>query len=160
MASTGWGETEAPVTAPVLKVKKLVEDVKLPGFSHEGDACFDFFLPADVVVPGFARGEKVPLGIAVEIPKGYFLEIFVRSSTGLKTPLRLANSVGIVDEGYRGELCLILDNVSPLGEAYCLKKGERIAQGMLRKRITPEIVEVSELSDSSRGAGGFGSTGK
>lgn len=158
MASTGWGETEAPVAAPVLKVKKLVEDVKLPGFSHEGDACFDFFLPADVLIPHFARGYKVPLGIAVEIPKGYFLEIVVRSSTGLKTPLRLANSVGIVDEGYRGELCLILDNLSDTSQI--LTKGQRIAQGMLRKRITPEIVEVSELSDSNRGAGGFGSTGK
>lgn len=141
-----------------LKVKKLNESARIPAYSHEGDACFDFFLPADDTVPPYAVGHKVPLGIAVEIPKGYFLKIFVRSSTGLKTPLRLSNAVGIVDEGYRGELCLILDNLRD--EAVQLAKGQRIAQGMLRWKVPIVLEAVNTLTESDRGVGGFGSSGK
>lgn len=142
----------------IMKVKKLRDDARLPEYSHQGDACFDFFLAEDDVVPPYAVGYKVPLGLAVEIPKGYFLEILVRSSTGLKTPLRLSNSIGVVDEGYKGEICLILDNLADASTI--LTKGERIAQGMLRQKVDTVIVETHELSKSDRGAGGFGSSGR
>lgn len=157
MRTNEW-EDEAVLDMRTLKVKRLSEGAALPGYSHKGDACFDFFLPADDVIPPCAVGYKVPLGIAVEIPKGYFLEILVRSSTGLKMPIRLANSVGIVDEGYRGELCLILDNLAD--EAVLLTKGQRIAQGMLCRKIPMEFEEVTELAESERGEGGFGSSGR
>lgn len=146
---------------PVMKVKFLHEGAHLPVYKHEGDAAFDFFLPEDVTIPpnsSLVNGFKVPLGIAVEIPRGYFLEIFPRSSTGLNTPLRVSNSVGVVDEGYRGELCLILDNLDCVGHR--LHAGERIAQGILRPRVEAEIIAVSELADSERGKNGTGSTGK
>lgn len=146
---------------PVLKFKILREGARLPDYKHAGDAAFDFYLPHDAVVPpktACPDGFMVPLGVAVEIPPGYFLEIFPRSSTGLKTPLRLANSAGIIDEGFRGELALILDNFDCVG--YILHAGDRVAQGILRPRIEAEIRQAEELAGSERGTDGYGSTGK
>lgn len=141
-----------------LRVKKLNQDVRIPEKSHAGDACFDFFQPENDAVPARAVGYKVPLGIAVEVPEGFYLEILLRSSTGLKTPLRLSNSCGVVDAGYRGEICLILDNLSD--SPVFIDKGSRLSQGMLKQIVPTEISETRELSSSDRGAGGFGSTGK
>ena len=141
-----------------LKVKKLREDVKLPTYKHEDDACFDFFMPENDVVGARAIGYKIPLGIAVEIPDGYYMEMYLRSSTGLKKSIRLSNHVGIIDAGYRDELCLILDNLSDMAEF--VDKGTRIVQGQLKRVIPTEIVEVKQLSKSERGAGGLGSTGE
>ena len=143
-----------------LKIKKLKPWVMLPNVAHEGDAGFDFYCPDEVYIPDGARGFKVPLGIAVGIPKGHYLEITVRSSTGVKTPLRLSNSVGIVDEGYIGEICLILDNLREGEGKWRVGQHERIAQGILKKKTDVKVIEVKELEETGRGKDGFGSTGR
>lgn len=147
------------VSCETLKFKKLRRDAVVPRYAHDGDAGFDFYLPDDVVIAPGEMKVKVPLGIAAEIPTGHFMAISVRSSTGLKTTVRLSNQWGVVDEGYRGELCLILDNISETEWAE-FKRGDRIAQGIILKKPLVKIVEADRLSDSSRGKGGFGSTGK
>jgi dUTP pyrophosphatase len=86
------------------------------------------------------------------------MSIVPRSSTGFKTPLRLANSVGIIDSDYRGELGLIFTNTNK--ESFQIKKGDRLAQGFLSPIINIEIQEAQELSQTDRGSGGIGSTGK
>lgn len=141
-----------------LKVKKLSKDARLPKYQTDGSGAFDFYLPENVFVDTCTKSVKIPLGIAVEVPKGYGLFIIPRSSTGLKTGLRQSNSIGLIDSDYRGEIAVILDNLDEL-EAYALNKGERIAQGYLVKLPHVNIVEVNELSETERGTGGFGSTG-
>lgn len=141
-----------------LKVKKLSKDARLPKYQTDGSGAFDFYLPENAFVDTNTKSVKIPLGIAVEVPKGYGLFIIPRSSTGLKTRLRQSNSIGLIDSDYRGEIAVILDNLDEL-EAYALNKGERIAQGYLVKLPHVNIVEVNELSETKRGTGGFGSTG-
>lgn len=143
----------------IIKVKRLRPDARVPAFGRGGDAGFDLFMPEKAVINHGEGSVKIPLGIAIEIPKGFYVQINLRSSTGLKTPLRLSNQVGIIDEGYRGEICLILDNISQWQDV-TIEKGSRIAQGILMKRQFTALVEVKELSKSERGNGGFGSTGK
>lgn len=142
-----------------LLVKKLDEKGIVPGRSHDGDAGFDFFLPDDMTIQNASISNKIGLHIAVCVPRGYFMAIVVRSSTGAKMPLRLSNSFGVVDEGYRGELCLLIDNISQYEDVE-LKRGQRIAQGMILPVPEFEIKEVDELPESERGNGGFGSTGR
>lgn len=153
-----------------VRVKRLSDRAYMPTYAHEGDAGMDFYLPEDIKIPTSARSVKVPLGIAMEIPKGYYLAIMLRSSTGLKSTLRLSNSYGVVDSGYRGEISLILDNICkevPYGALGFLsvgcveyKRGDRIAQGIIMKHPTVSLEEVEEISESDRGKGGFGSSGK
>lgn len=135
---------------------------------HEGDAGFDIYSPEDIVVKAKTIGQKVDLKISCQAlrtknsdkndPKqsmSYYM--YARSSIG-NTPLRLANSVGIIDRGYRGHLIGCFDNVSD--EDFVIKKGTRLLQ-ICRPDLEPEISFelVDELSDTSRGSGGYGSTG-
>ena len=123
---------------------------------HKGDAGLDLYVLEDQI---FKPGEtgKIKLGISCENldGKGYFL--FPRSSIS-KTPLRLANSIGLIDGGYRGELVGMVDNIYP--EDYKIKRGERYFQLVAVDSSPIEFELVDELSESSRGEGGFGSTGK
>lgn len=153
-----WKEKIVPERKTV-KVKRLSDQAFIPTYGHLGDAGMDFYLPDDVMISPGETKVKIPLGIAVEIPHGYFLGIVLRSSTGLKSTARLSNQFGVIDEGYRGELALILDNISDT-EWVQFKRGDRIAQGLLIEKPMVEIQEVEELSDTERGEGGFGSTGK
>lgn len=106
-----------------------------------------------------AAGIKIPLGFAMELPDGYHAEIIPRSSMGTKSPLRISNSVGIIDSDYRGEVCMIFDNNNDY-VAWLIRNGERIAQMIIVKDPEVELVEAEELSETERGAGGFGSTGE
>ena len=137
-----------------LKVKKLIADAVLPTYATDGSGAFDLYAPCDIEL-NKRRGNKIPLGIAVEVPKGYVMHIVPRSSIGLKTTMRMSNSVGIIDSDYRGEIAALYD----CDENVTIKKHERIAQGYLLKVPTCDIVEVDELSETERGNGGFGSTG-
>lgn len=140
---------------------------------HAGDAGYDLFCPGErdpekaelsdgnIVVPKGAIGFKIPLGIKVaayrsDIPVSFYL--YPRSSLATKTPLRLANSVGIIDSGYRGELIAVVDNIDREND-FVIEKGTRLFQlcGPDLGIIYPEVVE--ELDKTSRGTGGFGSTG-
>lgn len=140
-----------------LKVKRLNEDAELPTYGTSGAACFDFYAVEDINLAA-KKTTMVKLGLAVEVPKGYALMLYCRSSIAAKTPLRVANSTGVIDSDYRGEVAVILDNTSTAD--YFIGAGVRIVQGMLIPIPKVNIQEVSELSETKRGTGGFGSTGK
>ena len=139
-----------------IKIKKLNKNVELPKQGTHGAAGIDFYLPQPVVFEP-KRSKKVPLGVAVEIPEGYVMLLIPRSSTWA-TPLRMPNSVGVIDSDYRGEVCALLQNTSNVvWEALAC---ERLVQGVIVPVPSVQIQEVDELSETSRGVGGFGSTGK
>ena len=139
-----------------IKIKKLNKNVQLPKQSTQGAAGMDFYLPKSILFWP-KRSKKVPLGVPVEIPEGYVMLLIPRSSTW-KTPLRMPYSVGVIDSDYRGEVCALLQNTSYLW-AYA-GAGERLVQGVIVPVPSIQIQEVEELSETSRGVGGFGSTGK
>ena len=138
-----------------IKVKRLTETAILPKFATEGSACADMYSDEDVTIyPNEIY--IVPTGLAVELPKGYELQVRCRSGFGFKK-ITLGNGVGTVDMDYRGDVGVIVFNQSD--SPIHIKKGDRIAQAAIRE--VPEVVfiEVNELSDTERGTGGFGSTG-
>lgn len=139
-----------------IKIKKLHPDVVIPKYHNPGDAGFDFHALHDVRIPGLGV-LVVPTGLAMEIPSGYELQIRPRSGMSLKYPLIVANAPGTVDSGYRGEIGIILRNLG--SESIDIKKGTRIAQGVLSAYARAEFTEVEELEETERGSGGFGSTG-
>lgn len=143
-----------------VKIKKLHPDAVIPKYAKDGDSGFDFVaLEETEIYPGETK--LVKTGIAVEIPVGFELQVRPRSGTSLKTPLRVANAPGTVDSGYRGECCVIMTHIGAYDvNPFIIKKGDRIAQGVICPVIRAEFELVEELSDSERGSGGFGSTGK
>jgi dUTP pyrophosphatase len=204
-----------------IRVKRLHPDAVIPKYVHIGDSGFDLYAIEDVIVePG--QTVKVRTGLSFEIPDGYELQIRPRSGVSAKTKLRVSNTPGTVDASYRGEVMVLVDNITPikynlhtdqpddeiiyelseqtawghyvtvidertahsdvgnwlntingdkvfhpendfgpryLDGTYIIKKGDRIAQGVIVPVIRADIVEVDELSDTTRGTGGFGSTG-
>lgn len=143
-----------------LKFARITPDAKAPYRATASSACYDVFAN-DTVTLYPQRGQdnayKVPTGVAFEIPEGYHLEVYVRSSTGLKTKLRLANGTGIVDSDYVDELFLLVENIG--SSVTRINKGERIAQVMLVENVQTELVEVDSLTKEGTHEG-FGSTGK
>ena len=139
-----------------IKIKKLNKNVELPKQGTQGAAGIDFYLPQPVLFEP-KRSKKVPLGVAVEIPEGYVMLLIPRSSTW-ETPLRMPNSVGVIDSDYRGEVCALLQNTSNV--TWETLAGERLVQGVIVPVPSVQIQEAEELSETSRGVGGFGSTGK
>lgn len=143
-----------------VKFKKLSPQAIVPTYAHNGDACFDIYALGDLEKPVDIRpggAAVIPTGLAFEVPAGHVLLVYSRSGHGFKSGVRLANSVGVIDSGYRGELQVALQND---GRArFKVAHGDRIAQAMIIPRPVVELVEAEELSDSSRGAGGLGSTG-
>ena len=145
-----------------VKIKKLSPDAVIPRYATLGAAGFDLVAVEDVQLFG-GQTKLVKTGLAVELPMGFEMQVRPRSGTSLKTPLRVANAPGTVDCDYRGEVCVIITNtLAPNGDLALveIKKGERIAQGVICAVEHAEFVEVEELSGTARGAGGFGSTGK
>lgn len=158
-------DLENPVAGPplaTLKVKRLHADAVLPTFAHEGDACFDIHSVEDGVLYSrgdtFGQGRAFRTGLAFDIPEGYVLNIYSRSGMGFTNSVRLGNSVGVIDQSYKGELKIKLQNDG--ASEYRVRKGDRIAQGRLEYVVPTEIVEVTELSDTTRSTGGLGSTGR
>lgn len=148
-----------------MEVKiKLLPGGKMPTKGSAGAAAFDCYASEDIDVEDFPR--LIGLGFALELPPGYHAKIFPRSSTGLKTGLRQPNSCGIIDSDYRGEVKAMYEsklNASYEGGCGCtvqhIKAGDRIAQMLIERNVDVEFVVVDELSETDRGAGGFGSTG-
>lgn len=141
-----------------IAMKRLDTQATLPTRAHPEDAGMDLYSSEDAMLaPAHKAGNGRPVktGIAMAIPQGYVGMIADRSSLG-KKGIKVAG--GIVDAGYRGEVQVLLWNLSH--EEIVLKKGERIAQMLLIPIATPAIQEVSTLDETARGAGGFGSTGK
>lgn len=144
-----------------IRIKKLHEDAVIPKYATNGSSGFDLVALEDV---RFDPGETklVKTGLAIDVGYGYELQVRPRSGLSLKTPLRVANSPGTVDSDYRGEVCVIISNtISNKGyEPYLIKKGDRIAQGVVCPVVQADIEVVDYLDDTARGAGGFGSSGK
>jgi dUTP pyrophosphatase len=164
-----------------VKIMRLCPDAVIPRYAHEGDAGFDLVAAADVIIePG--ETALILTGIAVELPPGYELQVRPRSGITLRTKLRV--QLGTVDSNYRGEVGVIVDNTLPdphmtltyaltidggtfqiyddmevEGNSYIIRKGDRIAQGVIAPIAAVNFVEVDELSDTTRGESGFGSTG-
>lgn len=138
-----------------IKIKKLDPEAKIPSFAHPGDAGMDLFsLETVIIQPG--ERVKIRTGIATELPQGYAGLWWDKSGLSNNHGLKILG--GVLDAGYRGELLVGLINLSK--ESYTIEKHHKITQMIIQKIEHPEIVEASELSDSSRGEGGFGSTGK
>lgn len=170
-----------PPSSLSVKIKRLHPDAVIPQYAKTGDAGFDLVAVEDIIVePG--ETVKVPTGLAFELPEGYELQIRPRSGITLKTKLRV--QLGTVDSGYRGEIGVIVDNIAENAygnvvqylthvdgndyrtsgdlypnDTYLIRKGDRIAQGVIVPVKHATFMEVDELDDSSRGTGGFGSTG-
>jgi dUTP pyrophosphatase len=138
-----------------LKIKKLNSEAVLPNYSYEDDAAFDLFSTETLEIKHNDR-IQVPTGIAMQIPVGYVGLIWDKSGLSHKHGLKTLG--GVVDSGYRGEVQVGLINLS--NENYKIEKGHKVAQMIIQKKETCEIVEVDELEESERGEGGFGSSGK
>ena len=144
-----------PVT---LKIKMAdgCQDL-MPAKAHHDDAAFDIRSRVDMeLTPG--EPHLVPTGVFMEFPSGYEVQVRPRSGLALKHALTVLNTPGTIDAGYRGEVCVIMLNAGNV--PFSIKRGDRIAQMVMNKLPEVEIVSVDELADSSRGEGGFGSTGK
>ena len=142
-----------------IRVKKLNENAILPTYGSAGAAGADLYACLDeavTILPG--ETAWIPTGIALEVPVGCAGLVYARSSLGAKRGLAPANKVGVIDSDYRGEIRVVLLNHSK--ETQTVQPGERVAQFLITPVLTPEYEEVDELSDTQRGIGGFGSTGK
>ncbi len=142
----------------ILKIKKLRPNAIIPEYMSEFAAGMDIFACIDEIVTlkPFKR-DLIPTGIAISLPKGYEAQIRPRSGLAVKNGITLLNSPGTIDADYRGEIKVVMIN---LGEKdFQIKHGDRIAQMIINKVEYPEILETDELDETSRGSGGFGSTG-
>lgn len=139
--------------------EKTIDTAKLPTYAHEEDACCDVYCPEEVVIPAGARGFKVNTGLKAAIPMDYELLVRARSGISMKTPLRISNGQGTIDENYLGPICVLFDNIS--NEDYTINVNDRIAQLALKPvyRFKSEFVDsVEDIKTSTRGEGGFGSS--
>lgn len=137
-----------------IKVKKLRPDAILPHYNHEGDAGMDLYAVEDVILwPN--EPVAVPTGLSIELPKGYVSLIWDKSGFALKEGIK--TMAGVIESNYRGEYKVVLINTT--AQYYYIDKGDKIAQLLIQPVMRAEIEEVQELSETTRGAGGFGSTG-
>jgi len=135
----------------------VAEGAQVPTYAHDTDAAADLYAMEDVTLQGNTTGNKIRTGVCIQLPEGWLALIIPRSSIGAKTPLRLSNSVGLIDSGYRGELGVLYDNISEVPHE--IKAGDRIAQLLVMPSYRFQAKVVESLEDSDRGEGGFGSTG-
>ena len=146
----------------------LRDGIEVPQIKTQGSAGADLVVPDDVVIEPFSirgKGTLVPLGFSLDIPEGMQVHIMLRSSVGLKTPLRLSNGVGLIHSDYKGEICLLLDNLSK--NSIHIKSGTRIAQLVPFSTLkwgfelivthTEERKHINPIQNKKR-SGGFGST--
>ena len=144
----------------IVRIKKLRPGARVPAFASSGSAGCDLYAcieDGSAVIPPHAS-VMVGTGIAAAIPEGYFGAVFARSGLAAKQGLRPANCVGVCDADYRGEYIVALHNDS--GEARVINHGDRIAQLVVLPYMSCEFEEADSLSQTERGEGGFGSTGK
>jgi dUTP pyrophosphatase len=137
---------------------KLLDDgLPPPRYRRAGDAGFDLASRIDLMV-GPGERAKVPTGLVVAIPQGFAGFVLPRSGLALRHGIALVNSPGLIDSGYRGEISVILINTDRQ-ESFSIKRGDRIAQMVIQKIEEASLFQVAHLEETSRGAGGFGSTG-
>ena len=139
-------------------VHRLDPDLPLPAYAHEGDAGLDLYAREAVTLAPGARA-AVGTGVAIALPPGYAGFVLPRSGLALRHGLSKVNTPGLVDAGYRGEIRVLLINHDP-STPVTLARGDRIAQLVVQRVERVELVEVETLPESTRGAGGFGSSGR
>lgn len=137
-----------------IQVKKLHPEAKVPSFAHPGDAGMDLYSVAELILKAGER-VSVPTGIAMALPEGYVALVWDKSGVSHKFGVKVLG--GVIDSGYRGEYLVGLVNLSQ--ESFEIKVGQKIAQLLIQKVEHPEVEEVAELDETSRGDGRFGSTG-
>ena len=141
-----------------ILIKRLSKDVTLPKYETEGSSGLDLTANTDrqiKILPG--KSEIIPTGLAVAIPKNFEIQIRPRSGLAAKSQISVLNTPGTIDADYRGELKVILINLSD--KIFVVEKGLRIAQMVLCPVVKATLKEVTELENTERGSGGFGSTG-
>ena len=143
----------------VLKIKRLPHNRIIPEYKTEGAAGMDLCaaISEPITLKPLQR-TLIPTGLKIELEHGYEAQIRPRSGMSIKHGITLINCVGTVDEDYRGEVCVAVVNIS--NEEYTIQPDERIAQMVITKYSQAKIEVVEELTDTDRGEGGFGSTGK
>ena len=142
-----------------LKIKKVRENAKIPTRATVGSAGMDLYACIDEPIT-LNGGDKavIPTGIAIGLSSPeYAAFVYARSGLAIKHGISLLNSVGVIDSDYRGEICVGV--INQLKEPYTIEPFERIAQMVIQPVALPELVEVDDLDETDRGAGGFGSTG-
>jgi len=139
-----------------IKIKKIKENAIIPKYVHQGDAGVDIYSTEDYVLK---PGERVLVstGIKIAVPKGYEAQIRPKSGLALNNGISIVNTPGTIDAGYRGEVGIIAINLGK--ESFKIEKGKKIAQMVINKVEEAEFEEVEELDNTTRGEGGFGSTG-
>ena len=145
---------EKTITVPI---KRLDPTVELPRYAYAGDAGLDLRASEDVVLKPFER-RLISTGLAIAIPDGYAGFIQPRSGLALRQGLSMANTPGLIDAHYRGELKICAINLDPKDDIV-VRRGDRIAQLVIQKVPVVELLEVDDLSETDRGSGGFGSSG-
>lgn len=140
-----------------VRVRRLAPDLPVPVYAHAGDAGADLVAASDVELPPGARA-MVPTGVAIELPPGYVGLVHPRSGLAARLGVTVLNAPGTVDAGYRGEILVNLINHDPT-HTVTITRGDRIAQLVIQRVERAEFHLVDQLEDSSRGAGGHGSTG-
>lgn len=141
----------------ILPIKRIDEGVELPSYAYEGDAGLDLRSAEDVVLKPFER-RLVSTGLAIAIPDGYAGFVQPRSGLALREGLSMANTPGLIDAHYRGELKVCAINLDPERDIH-ITKGERIAQLVIQRVPRVSLMEVDSLDETDRGVGGFGSSG-
>ena len=141
-----------------VEVRRLDPDLPAPKYAHEGDAGLDLYSAEDVSLAPFERA-LVSTGIAMAIPYGYAGLVQPRSGLALKHGLTMVNTPGLIDSHYRGEIKVIVINLDP-AKPIELKRGDKIAQLVIQAVVLAHLIEVDELPATTRGEGGFGSTGR
>jgi dUTP pyrophosphatase len=140
-----------------LKVKKVSAAAVLPAYARPGDAGLDLCAAIDMVIePGEVK--VVPTGLVIELPAETEAQVRPRSGLALKHAVTVINTPGTIDEGYRGEVGVILINHGR--QPFSITTGMRVAQLVVQRRHAIEVVEVDTVSETERGAGGYGSTGQ
>ncbi len=140
-----------------VRIKRLNDNARIPEYASAGAAGADLYNAGGDVVIASGESAGIPTGIAIEIPEGYVGLVYARSGLACKEGLAPANKVGVIDSDYRGEIKVFLFNHS--GAARTVTAGERIAQLVIAPFLHCEFTE-GEMSETKRGEGGFGSTGK
>lgn len=141
-----------------IRIKKLDKELETPCYARRGDAGLDLRSTRTVIIePG--KREIIGTGIAIELPEGYAGFVQPRSGLAAKHGLTIVNTPGLIDSGYRGEICVIALNTDDC-EALSIKRGDRIAQLVIQKLPVIDLLVVDELEHSERGEQGFGSSGR
>lgn len=152
-------EIKEEMNLPKMVDLKVKTEEFLPDYKTEMSAGIDLncFNEEDIIIKP-KQTVKIPTGLKVEIPEGFFGAIYPRSSTGIKKHLMLSNTVGIIDSDYRGEIKLFVYNYGD--SDVVVKKGDRLAQMIIQPYLRVKVTKVDQLSQTKRGEGGFGSTGR